>query len=62
GGDLYPEKKALYEEKTAAYTLLDEWRGLSYGGEWKYRIGYLDLFLRSPQEYYVGPSITVYQR
>ncbi|MCM1268846.1 MAG: glycosyltransferase family 39 protein [Bacteroidales bacterium] len=60
GGDLYPEKKALYEEKTAAYTLLDEWRGLSYGGEWKYQIGYFDLFLRSPQEYYVGPSIAVY--
>jgi len=60
GGDMYPEKKALYEEKTAAYSLVEKWQGLSYGGEWKYRIGYLDLFLRSPAEYYVGPTVTVY--
>lgn len=60
GGDMYPEKKALYEEKTAAYSLAEKWQGLSYGGEWKYRIGYLDLFLRSPAEYYVGPTVTVY--
>lgn len=60
GGDMYPEKKALYEEKAADYTLLESWRGLSYGGEWKYRIGYLDLFLRSPGEYYVGPTVAVY--
>ena len=60
GGDMYPEKKTLYEEKTAAYTLLESWRGLSYGGEWKYRIGYFDLFLRSPGEYYVGPTVAVY--
>lgn len=62
GGDMYPEKKALYQGKTDAYTPVEKWQGLSYGGEWKYRIGYLDLFLRSPEEYYMGPSITVYGR
>lgn len=61
GSDMYPEKKALYEEKTAAYSLAEKWQGLSYGGEWKYRIGYLDLFLRSPREYYVGPTIMIYK-
>lgn len=60
GKAMYPEKKALYEEKTAAFSLMEKWQGLSYGGEWKYRIGYLDLFLRSPKEYYVGPTIAVY--
>lgn len=61
GGYMYPEKKALYEKKTAAYSLVEKWQGLSYGGEWKYRIGYLDLFLRSPGEYYVGPTIAIYK-
>ncbi len=60
GGDMYPEKRAAYEEKTGAYTVAESWRGISYGGEWKYRVGYFDLFARSPEEYYVGPSITVY--
>lgn len=60
GGDMYPEKKALYEKKTAAYTLLEDWQGVSYGGEWKYRIGYFDLLRRPPTEYYVGPTIAVY--
>lgn len=62
GGYMYPEKKALYDEKTAAFSLVEKWQGLSYGGEWKYRIGYLDVFLRSPGEYYVGPTVTVYGR
>lgn len=60
GGDMYPEKKALYEEKTAAFSLVEKWQGLSYGGEWKYRIGYLDLFLHSPAKYYIGPTVTIY--
>lgn len=60
GGYMYPEKKAFYEQKTAAYSLVEKWQGLSYGGEWKYRIGYLDLVLRSPKTYYVGPSIVLY--
>lgn len=60
GGDMYPDKKALYEEKTADFTLLESWQGLSYGGEWKYRIGYLDPLLRKPGEYYVGPTVAVY--
>lgn len=60
GGDMYPEKKALSEEKTGDFTLLESWQGLSYGGEWKYRIGYLDLLLRKPGEYYVGPTVAVY--
>lgn len=62
GRYMYPEKRALYEEKTAAYPFMEKWQGLSYGGEWKYRIGYLDLFLRSPREYYVGPTIIIYGR
>lgn len=62
GGDMYPEKRAAYEEKTGAYTVAESWRGISYGGEWKYRVGYFDLFARSPAEYYVGPSITVYEK
>lgn len=61
GGDMYPDKKAVYEQKTGAYAVMEEWKGLSYGGEWKYRIGYLDLFSKSPDEYYVGPTIVIYQ-
>lgn len=60
GGDMYPDKKAAYEQKTGAYAVMESWRGLSYGGEWKYRIGYSDLFSKSPAAYYVGPSITIY--
>lgn len=61
GGDMYPDKKAAYEQKMGAYTAIESWRGVSYGGEWKYRIGYFDLFTKSPASYYVGPSITIYQ-
>lgn len=61
GGDMYPDKKAVYEQKTGTYTIMESWQGVSYGGEWKYRIGYFDLFLKSPGTYYVGPSITVYK-
>ncbi|MDE5717792.1 MAG: glycosyltransferase family 39 protein [Lachnospiraceae bacterium] len=60
GGDMYPDKKAAYEQKKGAYAVMETWRGLSYGGEWKYRIGYSDLFSKSPDAYYVGPSITIY--
>lgn len=62
GGDMYPDKKAAYEQKTENYNVMESWQGLSYGGEWKYRIGYFDLFLKSPAEYFVGPSVTVYKR
>lgn len=61
GGDMYPDKKAAYEQKKGAYTVMKTWQGLSYGGEWKYRIGYFDLISKNPAAYYVGPSITVYQ-
>lgn len=61
GGDMYPDKKAAYAQKTGAYTVLESWEGISYGGEWKYRIGYFDLFTKSPAAYYVGPTITIYQ-
>lgn len=61
GGDMYPDKKAAYEQKIGAYTVMETWRGLSYGGEWKYRIGYFDLITKSSAAYYMGPSITVYQ-
>lgn len=62
GGDMYPDKKAAYQGKIGAYTVMESWRGISYGGEWKYRVGYLDLFLKSPAGYYVGPSITIYSK
>ena len=58
---MYPEKKTAYEQKTGNYNLMESWQGLSYGGEWKYRIGYFDVFLRSPAEYSVGPTIIIYQ-
>lgn len=61
GGDMYPDKKAAYEQKMGAYTVMDRWQGVSYGGEWKYRIGYFDLFTKNPDAYYVGPTITVYK-
>lgn len=61
GGDMYPDKKAAYDQKTGAYAVVESWQGVSYGGEWKYRIGYFDLFTKSPDAYYVGPSITIYQ-
>ena len=61
GGDMYPDKKAAYEQKTGEYTVMESWQGVSYGGEWKYRIGYFDLLLKSPGAYYVGPSITIYR-
>ena len=61
GGDMYPDKKAAYDQKTGAYAVMETWPGISYGGEWKYRIGYLDLFTKSPDSYYVGPTIIIYQ-
>lgn len=61
GGDMYPDKKAAYEQKMGAYAVMESWRSVSYGGEWKYRIGYFDLFSKNPDAYYVGPSITIYQ-
>ncbi len=60
GQDMYPDKKSAYEQKLQNYTCLQKYRGISYGGEWKYRIGYLDWFRYSPQEYYTGPDISVY--
>jgi len=62
GGDMYPDKKAAYQEKIGAYTCLESWPGISYGGEWKYRVGYFDLFLKSPGEYFVGPTVTIYKK
>lgn len=62
GGDMYPEKKAAYEQKTGNYNVMESWQGLSYGGEWKYRIGYFDLFSKSPAEYFVGPTVTIYKK
>ena len=60
GGDMYPDKKSAYEQKTGNYNVMESWQGLSYGGEWKYRIGYFDVFLRSPSEYSVGPTVIIY--
>ena len=60
GGNMYPDLKAAYEQKVGDYTQIQSYKGISYGKEWKYRIGYLDLFRYSPKEYYVGPSINIY--
>lgn len=60
GGDMYPESKAVYEAKTGNYHLEQTYTGISYGKEWKFRIGYLDGFRYSPEEYYVGPTISVF--
>lgn len=62
GGDMYPDKKAAYEQKKGAYAVMETWRGISYGGEWKYRIGYFDLISKSPDKYYVGPTIIIYAK
>lgn len=62
GGDMYPDKKAAYEQKKGAYAVMETWRGISYGGEWKYRVGYFDLFLKNPATYYVGPTIIIYAK
>ncbi len=60
GGDMYPELKAAYAEKTGEYPLKQKYAGISYGKEWKYRIGYTDLFRYGPEEYSIGPTITIY--
>ena len=57
---MYPDKKAAYLEKIGAYTLQQTYQGISYGKEWKYRVGYLDIFRYSPEKYYVGPTISIY--
>ncbi len=57
---MYPELRAAYEEKEAAFPLKQSYPGISYGREWKYRIGYADIFKYDPGEYYIGPTITIY--
>lgn len=60
GEDMYPDQKKAYEDKIGNYKSVQQYTGISYGKEWKYRVGYLDLFHYSPEKYYVGPSITIY--
>lgn len=60
GGDMYPELKAAYESKLSGYTLEQSCRGITYGKEWKFRVGYFDIFRYSPKEYGVGPTVAVY--
>lgn len=60
GEDMYPDQKKAYEDKIGNYKSVQQYTGISYGKEWKYRVGYLDLFRYSPKKYYVGPSITIY--
>ena len=52
-------KKRRMSKKRESIPLWKAGRAFSYGGEWKYRIGYFDLLLKSPGAYYVGPSITI---
>ncbi|MDD6656341.1 MAG: glycosyltransferase family 39 protein [Lachnospiraceae bacterium] len=59
-GDMYPELKGAYEEKTSGFTLEQAFPGITYGGEWKFRVGYLDRFRYSKEEFYVGPTISVF--
>ena len=60
GGDMYQELKAAYENKIANYSIEQTYEGITYGKEWKFRVGYLDFFRFSPEEYYVGPTISVF--
>lgn len=60
GGDMYPELKEAYEKKISGFTLKQTYPGITYGGEWKFRIGYLDRFRYSKEKYYVGPTISVF--
>lgn len=59
-GDMYPELKSAYENKLSSYTLEQSCRGITYGKEWKFRVGYFDIFRYSPKEYGVGPTVSVY--
>lgn len=60
GGDMYPDLKSAYEERVGGYTLQQSYEGITYGKEWKYRIGYADMLRYSPDEYYLGPTILIY--
>lgn len=60
GDAMYPERKAAYEAKIANYDKKQTYQGITYGKEWKFRIGYLDAFRFSTDEYYVGPTISVF--
>lgn len=60
GEDMYPELRAAYEEKAGAFSQRQRYSGISYGREWKYRIGYMDVFKYNAEEYYIGPTITIY--
>lgn len=60
GGDMYPDLKKAYEDKVEQYTLLKQYEGISYGKEWKYRVGYLDFARFNPNDYYIGPTIGIY--
>lgn len=60
GEDMYPDLKAAYEERAGAFSQKQSYPGISYGKEWKYRIGYTDIFKYDPGEYYIGPTITIY--
>lgn len=62
GGDMYPELKAAYESKLSGYTPVQSCKGITYGKEWKFRIGYFDIFRYPTGEYCVGPTISVYGR
>lgn len=61
GGDMYPDLKQAWAAKlNTGYSVLQRYEGISYGGEWKYRVGYLDFMRYSPAEYCIGPCITIY--
>ena len=60
GEDMYPDLRIAHEEKTGAYPLKQSYAGISYGKEWKYRIGYMDILRYDPEEYYVGPTVMIY--
>lgn len=60
GGEMYPELKAIHEDKISGYTLVQSCEGITYGKEWKFRVGYLDVFRYSPKVYGAGPGIFVY--
>lgn len=61
GGDMYPDLKRAYEEKKSRYTLKQNYNGITYGKEWKFRVGYADVFRYDPGENYIGPTIAIYE-
>ncbi len=60
GDAMYPEMEASYEAKINKYSLEQYFDGITYGKEWRFRVGYTDFFRYSKEAYYVGPDIKIF--